>query len=241
MLIKALSFNNYNQFNIPLAHAIGLDAAIYCNEVIKIKEKAILKNKLTEEGYIKLDRKYIFRQTTLKIENQLNIDKNLSKIKLIEINENDSDCIKIDEDGLIAIINADESTLVNVLSKLKTKTIIEVRETKKQAIIRNLKESIVCSNDELLEALKGWVEAIYSSPSGFLSKKAIRAFQDDLNLYTQGDLDLALAIVKIATIQGYKLCQYAINVYEKNSKTNSSVRVTTQKNIADIGLSEDFF
>ena len=49
-----------------------------------------------------------------------------------------------------------------------------------------------------------------------LFKNSIKLFQDTLNNYTQGDLDLALRIVHIATAQSYKDCQWAINVYEKD-------------------------
>ena len=102
-------------------------------------------------------------------------------------------------------------------------------------MINELKNSIVCSNYELLTALRDWVDGVYARPGGFLSKSSIKLFQDTLNNYTQGDLDLALAVVRVATIQGYRDCTWAINLYESNkAKANSNINKvrTTEQNVA---------
>ena len=75
-------------------------------------------------------------------------------------------------------------------------------------------------------------------------EEAYEIFQDTLNSYTKGDLDVALRIVQIATVQGYRECQWAINMFEdsekrKRKQENSQVRVTeqqvaTKKDLSDI-------
>ena len=76
MLINFLSTDNYNSFNIELAHLIGLQEAIYLNELININQKAVRKNKI-EDNYFLVDRKYIESRTTLNIDEQREIDQAL--------------------------------------------------------------------------------------------------------------------------------------------------------------------
>ena len=93
MLINFLSTDNYNSFNIELAHLIGLQEAIYLNELININQKAVRKNKI-EDNYFLVDRKYIESRTTLNIDEQREIDQALQTCNLIEVK--DKDYISVD-------------------------------------------------------------------------------------------------------------------------------------------------
>lgn len=238
MLLDLVEQNKYNNFNIKLAHTIGLRSAIYCNELLNILGQVTKKNKFDDNGFFKLDRKYMFNRTTLSVEDQLNIDAALAKINLISKNPNDINSIKLDVDLLCAIVaNKDINIAEDLAKRTKIKTSTEVKETKKQAIINALKDSIVCSNYELLTALRNWVDSMYETGK-VLSKASVAAFQKTLNEYTKGDLDLALRLVQIATIRAYRDCAWAINVYEKDlsykaeaAKNNILVR-TIDDNIA---------
>lgn len=251
MLTDILNSDNYITINAKLARIIGLSAAVYCDELVKIFNKATDKNKLIDSEYFKVDRKYVAFKTTLSIEEQLKIDLNLSKIGIIKKHSEDPDIIKIDLSILGSIIiSEDLKTLEDISKKVKINSPKGIRESQRQHTIRELKDSIECSNYELLTALREWVDSIYSKPAGYLSKYVIQTFQNVLNNYTQGDLDLALTIVKIATIQGYKDCQWAINLYEKDMKIKKQQevfantrlpRITEQKTADKVGLGDDVF
>lgn len=251
MLVDLFNSNNYITVNIKLAQIIGLSAAVYCDELIKIFDKAKNKNKLVDTDYFKVDRKYISLKTTIPIEEQLKIDLNLSKIGFIKKHENDPDTIKIDVSILANLLVSDDmKTLGDISKKVKINSPRGIRESQRQHTINELKNSIECSNYELLTALRNWVDSIYAKPNGYLSKSVIKSFQTTLNNYTQGDLDLALKLVEIATIQSYKDCQWAINVYEKDQKikkqqemfvTSKLPRVTTQKVATKESLGEEIF
>ena len=84
--------------------------------------------------------------------------------------------------------------------------------------------------------------AIVNNPKiGWLSKLAVTKFVNRTNEYSQGDLDVALKIVEIATIQCYRDCDWAISIYENSKKQietrereskeriSTRVRVTAQK------------
>ena len=240
MVIDVLSSSNYISVNISLCQVFGLNAAVYCSEIFNIYKKVQIKNKFIDGDYFKIDRKYIMSRTTLCIEDQLVIDHNLMKLDIIKKHPDNPDIMKFDFDKLFGyVVCEDKDYLDKVSEKVKTKTPRGTRESKRQRTIVELKDSIVCSNYELLTALRNWVDAIYASPHGYLSKIVIKTFQDGLNEYTQGDLDLALRLVKIATVQGYKNIEFAIHLYEKDQKIKDNkpifdnqsrrVRVTNQK------------
>lgn len=230
MLVDLLLNDNYIVINIKVAQIFGLDGAVYISQLINIYHKALKKNKV-ENNYFKVDRKYISEKTTLCLNDQLVVDQNLIKLNVLTKHSDDPNIIKLDENLLLSIINSDDNKLLEGIQlKAKIKSPKGVKESQRQIIINNLKNSIICSNYELLTALRDWVDAIYSKPTGYLSKTAINTFQTTLNNYTQGDLDLALKIVQIASIQGYKDCQWAINAYEKDKTFNSTrIRTTVQK------------
>lgn len=251
MLLDLMNSENYISFNIELAHKVGLESAVYCAELLNIYKKAYNKKKLIDNEYIKLDRNYIYDKTSLLIEDQLRCDLNLIKINLIKKNKDNPDVIKLDIQLLASIISSDDIKLKENIKELVTKKSPKgLKESSRQYMISELKNSIVCSNYELLTALRGWVDGVYANPKGFLSKQSIKLFQDTLNNYTQGDLDLALRIVNIATIQGYRDCQWAINSYEDDLKikkknlfqystVNNQVRTTEQ--VKADKLSNDIF
>lgn len=251
MLLDILNSDNYINFNIRAAQIFGLNAAVYCSELLNIFKKASKKNKLIDDNYFKIDRKYIFERTTLSIEEQLIIDANLLKVNILSKHKDNPDIISFDAQLFASIITDDNAKLIeNISKKVKINAPKGVKESARQRIIAELKDSIVCSNYELLTALRNWVDSIYSNPKGgYLSKTAVKVFQDTLNNYTQGDLDLALRIVQIADIQGYRDCNWAIAVHEKDKKiqrqaqiaNNNLPRVTQQERATINTLSDEIF
>lgn len=243
MLIDLLDTNNYLQVNITTAQIFGLQSAVYISEIINILQKAAKKKKLIDGNYVKLDRKYIFNRTTIDSTEQLKIDKKLMELNILQKHKDDADTITFDL-TLFASIVAEEdlSVIKNIKKNVKVKTAKEEKETQKQAMIKTLKESVVCSNYELLTAFRNWIEAIVNNPKiGWLSKLAVTKFVNRTNEYSQGDLDVALKIVEIATIQCYRDCDWAISIYENSKKQietrereskeriSTRVRVTEQK------------
>ena len=126
----------------------------------------------------------------------------------------DPDIVKIDVQLYLSIVTSDDLKLIeNIKKEMKIKKPKGIKQSQRQYMINSIIDSIQCSSYELLTALRDWVDSIFSKPNGFLSKSTVRVFQETLYNYTQGDLDLALRLVQIATIQGYKDCSWAINVY----------------------------
>lgn len=252
MLIDLLNSQNYIMVNMDAIRIFGLNTAIYCAELLNVYKKAYLKNKFVNDSkFFKVDRKFIEERTSLSVESQLACDINLMKPEaaVIQKDVEDPNIIYFDIERFASIL-ADED--VKLQEKISKKVNIEkpkgVGKAKKDFIIQSLKDSVKCSNFELLKALHDWIDAICESDKGGLSKVQVTLFKETLDSYTKGDLDLALEIVRIATVHAWRDCQWAINTHEKdvkfqrsNSNTNINVRTTTQSKVDVNNLSSEGF
>lgn len=236
-------FNQDNSItiNYKAITLFGLNTAAYLTLLISIYRKATIKNKL-DNDFFKLDRSYIQELLGMSVEEQLVCDGNLLKLSIIRKSPDDPNRIKVDLKLYLSLLNDDDLKLIDEVRKsMKVTRPKGLKQSQRQIQINNLKDCIQCSNYELLTALRDWVDGVYANPKGFLSKASIKVFQDTLNNYTKGDLDLALRIVQIATVQGYRDCNWAINVYEKESKPRQAVRVTEQEVASKDNLSDTIF
>lgn len=249
MLIDLINRNDYLNININLIRVLGLKSAVYISVLLSICERAYRKNKLINECYFKVDRAEITRNTTVSKKEQLIIDKTLQEFEILCRDKSDDSIIALNIEKLISIIaEVDDNTLKVISSNISTELdYTDVGDTKKDLIIKALKKSIAASNEELHSALESWIDSIYAKPNGFLSKEAVKVFEDTLNGFARGDLDVALEIIKTAISFGYKDCTWAINTYEKtqrmrrqNDLPSNAIRVTAQKT-ADINqIKKDF-
>lgn len=219
MLLDLLSSDNYICYNIRVAQLMGLHTAVYLSELININRKAITKDKIDNQCFT-VNRQYIENRTTLTIEEQLVLDKKLEEVGILTKKLDAQDEVYIDVNALTNMIAAGDAKLlerVTRLTKLKPVGDAKVgRMTQKQRDIEACKSSISTNSGELRDALEGWVEGVFARPNGFLSKRAVTIFQNELYAYTNGDLDLALKIVDIATIGGYRNFEWAKNEFEKD-------------------------
>ena len=190
--------SNYGTYNVKCANIFGLSCAIYLSEILDIYQKAHKKNKLDDEDYFKLNRDYIRSRTTLDRTQQAELDDILISVKVLE--KKDKDHLKIDVNHLTSILTSKDDDLIkSIASECKYQSKEQKRESKNKAIIENLKNSIECSNAELLSALRLWVDSVCEKK--FLNKATIKSFQDILNNYTKGDLDVSFEIVNIAILK----------------------------------------
>ena len=238
MLLDVFDNDNSISVNYRTIQIFGLPTAVYLTELINIYKKATRKNKLVEDGYFKVDRKYVNNVLCLTPEEQIICDLNLIKTSVLKKSSDNPDILKIDIKLYLSLLCSEDMKLYDDVKKqMKVQKPKGTKESQRQQYINVLKNSIECSNYELLTALRDWVECVYARTNGFLSKSSIKIFQDTLNSYTKGDLDLALRVVQIATVQGYRDCQWAINMLEdsekrKKKQNNSQIRVTEQE-VAD--------
>ena len=240
MLVELLSTSNYVQFNIRLAHIIGLESAIYLNELLNINEKAI--RKATLKGcMMKLDRDYIFNRTTLTPEKQIEIELKLLKIGLIVKPDDEPNMSCIDIGVLTGLIMAEDEELIKSVQKL-AKVKGASKSAKRQAITARMKDAIIAENEELRAAYFEWIDAVVAKV-GWLSNKAVTVAQQLVDEFANHNLDVALKVIEIAAVNGYKDMQWAINKYTSNYKISyelNPVQINSSINSSE-ALGEDIF
>lgn len=212
MLIELLSMSNYGNYNIKVAHIIGLEAAIYLNELLNINEKAVRKNKIDTNHFFTVDREYITTRTTLTSERQEELDETLLKIGILEHTGDNTLCINIT--ALTSILMDPSEELIKNITKIaKAKT--STKRTKGQAICDNLKENIITTNEELRNAYSEWIDSVYAKDN-WMSKKAVVVAQQVIDDFSNRNLDVALKVLEIATVNGFRDMTWAVNNYKRD-------------------------
>jgi len=230
MLIDLISTSNYVSFNIKLAHIIGLNESIYLSELMNINDKAIRKKKI-DNNYFKLDRKYIQSRTTFDISEQNRIEKNLIKLEILKSEDNN---IALDINKLIALISSEEIAKSDKPIP-KTKT-----SSKIVGMTNNLKRSLKCTNVELFEAFSKWIESVLEK-QGWMSKVAVEEGEKLVDNFSNHDLDIALTIINIAAINGYRDMNWAIQRYKENYNVYFNNNKNMKKDNSKIELSDEVF
>ena len=228
MLIDILSTTSYAQYNVTLAHILGLDSAIYINQLININEKAVRKSTL-KEGFIKLKRSYITERTTFTKSKQLQIENSLINAGLIVRDSTDPDLIKIDTEALTSLVMSEDESLIKDISKISKKK-SSLKEAKAQEVESNLKECITTDNDELRKAYFDWIDSVLFKHSS-LTPKAVIIAQRQVDEFSNRDLDAALGLLEFAAVGGYVYMTNAIKNYRRNNSVANNYMAPAKLNI----------
>lgn len=213
MLLDLLSMDNYASYNVKVAQIFGLHPAIYLNELLNINEKAIRKSKITGESTFTIDRAYIEKRTTLTKAQQLEIDETFKEIGLLKVDESNQNVMSLDITTLTSIMSEGKEFIKEL--KLMTKRISKTRRTKDEIIKEELKNHIQTDNPELYEAYCDWIDAVYAK-QGWMSARSVKVAQQDVDNCSNRNLDVALKIIEIAAVRGYREMEWAINVYKQD-------------------------
>ena len=119
MNLDILSTYSYTKFNIRLANIVGLHPAIYLSVVLDALNQAVKKGKVGEDGYFKLDRKYVNEKTTLSTSEQKDCDVILMKAGLLERKPDKLDNLKVAVQGIVELLQTDdESTIAHIQEEI---------------------------------------------------------------------------------------------------------------------------
>ena len=253
MLVDLLSPANYIMVNRDAIKILGLNTAVYCSELLTIYKKVVKKKAFLEDNFFRVDRGYIEEQTSLDVNSQLACDLNLKKVNIIKINEENPDIIFFDVEIFSSVLASEDVKLIDSVSKkVKVSKPRGVNDGGRKRIIQNLKDSIRCNNYDILVALRDWIDAVTADPKKYLSIQQVELFKDKLEEYCEGNAEVALNVIKQATIHQYIDCQWAINSYEKDkkqqtfyngsyNKNNSILRTTEQKTTSKTQVGDEVF
>lgn len=208
---------NSISYNIKLATIIGVDSAVYIAALYY----------LSNSEKTKLNREQIKQLTGLSLTTQTSINKRLIESNIITYNETDQ-IITLNTLNISDIICEEDKTKLKAIQKIqKVKSDVNkpVKLNQRQLTIINLKNIIKANitietpiGQQILDAYLDWVDGVYARPNGFLSKRAIELFIHKINEYSNGNPDIILELLNIATINGHRDADWTIPIYEQKPK-----------------------
>ena len=174
-----------------------------------------------------IDREYVKRRTTLSEETQLKIEEKLLQIGIMQKQDKEGKSISLDITVLTSILMSPDEALLKDIKKI-AKVPTSSKATKTDNIKKALKENIVTTNEELVQAYSDWIDSVLEK-DGWMSKKAVICAQNVVDQNSDRNLDVALKILEIATINGYRDMTWAVNNFKKDYKIPFVVSQQTQK------------
>ncbi len=219
LLIDMMSTSNYVSYNIKLAELLGLHTAIYISELMNIHIKALHKDKMAD-NHFRLVRPYMTSRTTIDEKEQLEIEDYLMRLGILEKGD-DNDVMSLNINNLTAIMMSPDEQLIDKVKKKRKRASSSTRATKDESIKNNLKSNLKVQNQELRDAYEGWIDAIYAK-QGWMSVKCVTVAEATVDSFSNRNLDVALKIIEIASIHGYRDMQWAINKYNQEFKISYS-------------------
>lgn len=241
--VDLVSSDGYGRYNRKFAKLAGLTAAVYWSEILDISTKVVKKKKFDDEGYFKVDRKYIEDRTTLTVEEQLESDSILTNIGVLEIKDLDPSMIRV-QLRVFAELLIDDKVQPNESLKKKTKTSrSQAAANKKAGIIITMKRCIPETDPELRAEYESWVDSVYAA-SRFLTKDIINKFYTAVNNYTT-DKKVKLKLLEEAITSGYTDFSWIQNRYESSTRTSkvsngSAARLPEQKIATKVNTDQTF-
>lgn len=216
--------NNNITFNVTLAQVLGLEGAVYCSQILDIYGKAKRKNKLTKEGFVELNREYIMNRTTISQDKQTDLDFMLSNLQIVSRDDENLNLIKINPEVVVSLIVGKSDIKTEI--KIPSFNVVSNPDLKKEKIKLELS-----SNDkEILEALNLWLDAIFESHNTAkkLSKPSVILFQKGISKYANGNKELILELIRLATVNKDLDSQFAINRYTQGQKQEAKINYSVK-------------
>lgn len=218
-------------YESDLVKRVGLHTAIMMSLLQQEQLETEVEGKLVDDKYFKLDQNWITEMTGFAKQEQDAILKALLKIKVLVKHKKDATLYFFDEE-----YDPESLKDLKVMDKqLKA-------EMERNSKIKFLRTKIETQNTELLQAYFDWIDAVYDK-QGWLPVKAVEVAQRDLDLFTNRDLDVALDVLEIAAVNGYRDVNWAINSYVDKKKNSNSVKTTVYNNstVPNVTLTDEAF
>lgn len=233
MLIELLSNSNNQTYNVWLAHKIGLNVAIYFSVLLDDYKLSLGEGTVDDNQFFTPNRDFITAKTTFTETEQLNFEDCLCKLGFITLSEDKLKC-KLNLTLFIGMMNSENKDIDLFCSTVKATSL-----DKNEGILIGVKKKINKNYPgNVQNALSEWLNTI-NEKYGYVNKTMITQAQKQLDKIIYSDLNKALEIIEIATVQAYRDMSWAFIRYDdlhKNDKINTNVQIINNQN-----LSEEYF
>ena len=134
---------------------------------------------------------------------------------------------------------SENESLVSDIQKVVTQNKKPKKKTKTEAIKDEMKSFVTATNQELREAYFDWIDSVFAN-QGWMSKKSVVSAQQVIDEFSHRNLDVALKVIEIASIGGFRDMTWAVNTYKSNYNVQYRVpQNRTSEN--NVGISNEVF
>lgn len=215
MIADALNRDNYVEFNLPLAHKIGVLESIYLGELIRISGKALRKNKLIED-YFTVDREYLYSRTVCPIPDQKKMEKKLSTYGLIKCHPHLPDTMQINLKVYTSLMCMEELEMSVVVDLPYGKATQKktAKRTRKQKIDEALAGIPEC-DDAVRDAVTRWVTYVFKDGKS-VTDLAVGRTVEAVRLASGGNIDVMVATFDEAAEKAWKNKESVLDLCKKH-------------------------
>lgn len=227
MLLETMSPYYQIPVNVKAIQVFGLGCATYWATLVDIYPRVIMKklDSLTQnQGYFTVDREYIFKRTSISVDDQLLYDIGLSKAGVLAQDAGDPNKIAINLDRMFEILAESDYTVLEKLRKKAATKKTDEAAAKRAGMVATLSSyaAQLAQTPEVEEAYRLWITAMVESKKAKMSKPVIQLFHEAMCAYTQSP-ELQIKILRDATASGYTNAEWVINSLSKMSGTRINV------------------
>ena len=222
MWIDLLDSSNCISINTNMIKIFGIEKSAYLSLLLSIYRKAYNKKVLEDNKYCILDRQYVEDRLCIPLKEQYVIDKCLADLDIII--KKDKDKIYVDFENIASLLaSSNQTELKKIKSKVKSLNATTQKQNKREVVLNMMYQYVQTDSEELNNLLKEWIDNVYDKYGGSINQTIIKRFQKDLAENTNGDLDLAIDIMKSAVISSYKGFAYCYSSYLKEQEAKASI------------------
>lgn len=221
MLESFLNLRNYGFYNVSLANTLELKPAIYLQYLIIAHSEAVKKLKTMEDDSFRIQRSWIFTETTITKDEQLLFDKGFQALNILAPYPKgdiigSTNIIKIYFDKINEVLETPENFALtdyyNLLHPVDTEVKVGNSKnnlpSKQDVMVQRCVDYLSTEIPELREAYKEWLNSVYQK-QGWLNKTMVTAAERDVQYYSGGDLTISLKLLEVAAINGYRTINWA--------------------------------
>ena len=121
-----------------------------------------------------------------------------------------------------------DEQLIDKAKKKRKRSTSAAKATKDDKIKASLKSHLKVQNTELREAYECWIDTIYDK-QGWMSVKCVTVAETVVDDFSNHNLDIALKLLEIASVHGYRDIQWAINKYNQEFRVSYSTSPEVRK------------
>lgn len=209
MLGRIMCPANYGTFNILLVQHLGLEGAVYLSELLALYDASVSKSKTIDDGYFFVDRQHIESRTKIGLEAQKELDSVFQQCSLLYKHESKRGYFKIDTNSVYSLMTPGNKPLVKSVASV---TKANAKRRDKNARANELYLIITATDEEVKQYYRMWIDSVLEK-DGWMSNLSVKDGCRLLSNFANSNRDVELKILSIASINGYRDMQWAINKF----------------------------